>query len=870
MRTRLLASPRLLLAATVACLVSLPAPNGPGRNAGTAAASPSPTALARGIEDDIVGALDAVEHASVSVIGRQALRTGRRSGGPMVLQGAGSGVLVDWNGTWVLTNAHVVGAEGVGQGGELEVVTSDGRSWPIQVRAVDRDRDLAVARLVRAPADLRPARVPASTGRRLDVGTWVSSSGNPFLLALDGRAAATLGIVSTMRPPRRGGFTTVPTVQHDAEVNPGNSGGPLWNLRGELLGINGSIATRTLGEDGRGAHYTGASFAIPLKEIRTFLTRVLGPDRRGSAPARPVTRCLGSVEGEYRRVIQRVIPSAVVCMPRGVSGPAGGRSSGVVVHPRGLILSDGDAGFFWRRIQMRGRVVRSEKAWTDDLTVRIWQPERNAWSSVRARVVHRDRDVDTALIQLLEIPVGGLPQHVPPGRSSEVRVGEMALAMGSAYDPRTQGPPALTSGIVSEIDPGADGFLYTSAGVNPGMNGGALVDLDGRLVGTISTYTDAEADNPYGFLGKAVPIDRILRSLANVPAARPLMTRAARPAKADSCIRALTTSTHEAGRRVQRHLVSIEVDRTSPVSNRVPFNGNTVTFQRYDGPFSGVVAGPGGLVVTSLYNLTNVGQRVDPLWEVPTGASLDDGLAAIRRIRLRRGDGVRSDAELVGYDMRWGFALLRAKDPQAWSQSPAAAPAGGLQRGRFVIAAGDPFGARRSPDPLLTRGILSKHHEETAPAAWRGMWQTDAGVVDGNIGGAALDLEGRVLGMLHTWDPAHHGRNSGVGFVVPWTAIQASIPALLRGETPERGMLGIYFGADARPRIDRVVADGGAAKAGVRPGDVILGVDGQRTPSIFEVLEHIGQRVAGERVRLRLERDGRQIELTVTLGRRSI
>ena len=124
--------------------------------------------------------------------------------------------------------------------------------------------------------------------------------------------------------------------------------------------------------------------------------------------------------------------------------------------------------------------------------------------------------------------------------------------------------------------------------------------------------------------------------------------------------------------------------------------------------------------------------------------------------------------------------------------------------------------------------------------------------------------------MLTTWDPAHHGRNSGVGFVVPWQRIQSSIPALLRGEKPVRGMLGIYFGRDARPLIDRVVSDGGAAKAGVQPGDVILGVDGRRTPSVFDVLEHIGQRVAGESVKLRLERSGRQIELTVVLGRRSI
>ena len=864
MRTSPLAQRLTAVAAALAFLAFLPTPQ-----RGVAHAGPEALDKAHQLENQIVEALKRVEHASVSVVGRQALR-GRRGGGPMVLQGAGSGVLIQWNGTWVLTNAHVVAEDGVGQDGQLEVVTSDGRSWPIQVRAMDRGRDLALARLVRAPTGLRPVRLPAATGQRLDVGTWVSSSGNPFLLALDGRSAATLGMVSTMRPPRRGGFTNVPTVQHDAEVNPGNSGGPLWNLRGELLGINGSIATRTLESDGRGAHYTGASFAIPIKEIRTFLTNVLGTERVGPAPDQSGSSDVRAIEQEYRRVVQRLMPSAVVVVPRGVEGPAGGRSSGVVVHPRGLILSDGDAGFYWRRIRVRGQGVRSEKAWKNDIDVRIWQPSKGRWSTVHGRVVHRDRDIDTSLIQLMQIPVGGLPQHVPPGRSTDMRVGEVALAMGSAYDPRTQGPPALTAGIVSEVDPGPNGYLYTSAGVNPGMNGGALVDVEGRLIGTISTYVDAEAENPYGFLGKAVPIDRILRSMQHVPAARPLMTRARIPARADSRAQALTAATHAAGRQILPHLVSIEVQRTSPVSNSVPFNGRTVTFQRYNGPFSGVVAGPGGLVVTSLYNLTNVAQRVDPLWEVPTGATMDDGLAAIRRIRLHRGDGRSSDAELIGYDMRWGFALLRAKDATGWDTTPAIAPSSGLERGRFVIAAGDPFGRNQQADPLLTRGILSKHHEDTAPAAWRGMWQTDAGVIDGNIGGAALDLDGRVLGLLTTWDPAHHGRNSGVGFVVPWQRIQSSIPALLRGEKPVRGMLGIYFGRDARPLIDRVVSDGGAAKAGVQPGDVILGVDGRRTPSVFDVLEHIGQRVAGESVKLRLERSGRQIELTVVLGRRSI
>ncbi len=860
---------RLILALTLVGAIfagGLPATLTPA-----SAAPDSARSQVRAIENEIVAALQRVESASVSIVGHHRLARGSRARptGPLVLHGAGSGVVIEWNGTWVLTNAHVVDADGVGKGGNLEAVTSAGRAYPLKVHTLDRHRDLAIARLTGTPVGLRAARISAALPGRLAIGTWVSSSGNPFLLALDGRSAATLGVISAMRPPRRGGMTKIATVQHDAEVNPGNSGGPLWNLRGELLGINGSIATRSADREGVGAHYTGASFAIPTAEIRSFLTRTLGPERASTVAAAAAPQALRSIEGSYRKTIQRVMPSAVVCIPRGVVGPSGGRSSGVVVHPRGLVLSDGDAGLVFDQVRVDGRTQR-QRRWTDHVDVRLWHPETQRWRTIAGRVVHRDRSIDTSLIQLLEIPVGGMQHFVPPGRSTDLQVGDGTLAMGSAYDPTSRGPPALTAGIVSTIDDGPDGFLFTSSGVNPGVNGGALVDLRGRLIGTISTYVEAGQNAPYGFLGKAVPIDRILDGLRNVRAARALLATRVRERDDGGSVRALEAVTRLAGRRIRPHLVSLEIQRKRPVSRRVPLGGETVLLDRYAGPVSGIIADRGGLIVTSLYNLTNVAQRVNPLWEVPTGASLTEGLTDILRIRAHRSNGQTSELELLGYDMRWGYALLRAKDPKGWGAGAPAASQASLERGRFVIAAGDPFGARRPKDPLLTRGILSKMHQDTAPSAWRGMWQTDAGVLDGNVGGAAIDLDGNIVGMITIWDPAQHGRNSGIGFVVPWDRIRASIPALLRGERPARGMLGIYFGRSTRPRIDRVVADGGASRAGVLPGDVIVGVDGQRTPTIVEVLEHIAQRMAGERVRLRVERGGRVLEVSVTLGRRSI
>jgi serine protease Do len=285
---------------------------------------------------------------------------------------------------------------------------------------------------------------------------------------------------------------------------------------------------------------------------------------------------------------------------------------------------------------------------------------------------------------------------------------------------------------------------------------------------------------------------------------------------------------------------------------------------------TGLLLGRDGLLVTSLYDLTNLGERLDVLWDVPPGAGLEEGLADVRGFRVHLADGRTLGARLVGHDIRWGFALLRLDDPSVGvPPAPVPAPASSLQRGRMVVAAGDPFGARRPADPLLTTGILSKHHEEEIAAPWRGAWQTDAGVTDGNAGGAAVDLEGRLLGMLTIWDPARHGRHSGVAFIVPWSRILQSVPGLLHGVSPERGLLGVRFRSGVLPVLGTIVPDSAAARAGLQVGDVLRTIDGRRVPTIPDAMQSIGQRMKGERVRVSVERAGRVFEHTVTLGARS-
>ncbi|WP_318843142.1 trypsin-like peptidase domain-containing protein [Myceligenerans pegani] len=170
-------------------------------------------------------------------------------------EGEGSGVIIDSDGH-ILTNNHVVsGAE------QVQVTLADGRLFEADVVGTDPTTDLAVVQLTDAPDDLSPATLGDSNA--VDVGDPVMAVGNPLGLA----GTATTGIVSALDRPvsassRSGGDVVVTNaVQTDAAVNPGNSGGPLFNASGEVIGINSSILTLSSATQQSGS--IGLGFAIP-------------------------------------------------------------------------------------------------------------------------------------------------------------------------------------------------------------------------------------------------------------------------------------------------------------------------------------------------------------------------------------------------------------------------------------------------------------------------------------------------------------------------------------------------------------------------------------------------------------------------------
>jgi serine protease Do len=166
-------------------------------------------------------------------------------GGPLMpqpSQGVGSGFIISPDGL-ILTNAHVVdGAQ------EVTVRLSDKREFTAKVLGTDSRTDVAV---IKIDATGLPA-VRIGDPKQAKVGEWVAAIGSPFGL----ERTVTAGIISAKSrnlPDER----LVPFIQTDVAVNPGNSGGPLFNLDGEVVGINSMIYSRTGG-------YMGVSFAIPI------------------------------------------------------------------------------------------------------------------------------------------------------------------------------------------------------------------------------------------------------------------------------------------------------------------------------------------------------------------------------------------------------------------------------------------------------------------------------------------------------------------------------------------------------------------------------------------------------------------------------
>ena len=217
--------------------------------------------------------------------------------GPVPQQGQGSGFILDKQGH-ILTNNHVID-----NAQRVEVTLSDKHKYKATVVGVDKAHDLALLQINNAP-DLQPATLAESTS--LTVGQRVYAIGNPFGLS----GTMTRGIISAIRSIRGPGNSPIEdAIQTDAAVNPGNSGGPLLNSRGEVIGVTTLIANNGADQS------SGIGFAIPINTAKAVIadfakygrirrpsldisTLAIGPD---------IAEQIG-LPADYGVLIQRVLP----------------------------------------------------------------------------------------------------------------------------------------------------------------------------------------------------------------------------------------------------------------------------------------------------------------------------------------------------------------------------------------------------------------------------------------------------------------------------------------------------------------------------------------------------------------------------------
>jgi S1-C subfamily serine protease len=177
-------------------------------------------------------------------------------------KGSGSGSVIDQQGH-ILTNFHVIE-----DASNIQVTLFNGKEFPAKLVGKDDLNDIAVLQIDAAVKDLFP--VPYESVPGLKVGQKVLAIGNPFGL----ERTMTVGVVSSLNRtlPSRQHRTMKSMIQIDAALNAGNSGGPLLNSRGRLIGMNTAIASTT-------GQNTGVGFAIPLSTIKRIVPQLIADGR---------------------------------------------------------------------------------------------------------------------------------------------------------------------------------------------------------------------------------------------------------------------------------------------------------------------------------------------------------------------------------------------------------------------------------------------------------------------------------------------------------------------------------------------------------------------------------------------------------------
>jgi len=284
-------------------------------------------------------------------------------------------------------------------------------------------------------------------------------------------------------------------------------------------------------------------------------------------------------------------------------------------------------------------------------------------------------------------------------------------------------------------------------------------------------------------------------------------------------------------------------------------------FKRFFGPFgenepqkrkefalgSGVILSKNGYIVTN--------------YHVVSGAT---------KIIVKTMDGKKYKAKLIGSDPKTDLAVLKIN---AKNLHPITiADSSKVKVGDLVLAIGNPFGLRES----VTAGIVSALNRNSIGLnAYENFIQTDAAINPGNSGGALVDMKGRLIG-INSAIISKSGGNNGIGFAIPSNMVKFVVKSLIEKGKVVRGYLGVLisnidsskaklYGIDHGVLVNKVEPNSAAAKAGIKAGDIIVAVDGEKVTNAGELRNKIAFKGAGAIVTLKIYRNGKFITLKAKL-----
>lgn len=244
-----------------------------------------------------------------------------------------------------------------------------------------------------------------------------------------------------------------------------------------------------------------------------------------------------------------------------------------------------------------------------------------------------------------------------------------------------------------------------------------------------------------------------------------------------------------------------------------------------------------------------------------------------QKISIQLNDGREFDAKLIGSDDQSDIALLQIQNPSKLTQI-AIADSDKLRVGDFAVAVGNPFGLGQT----ATSGIISALGRSGLNLeGLENFIQTDASINRGNSGGALLNLNGELIG-INTAILAPGGGSVGIGFAIPSNMARTLAQQLIDFGEIKRGLLGIKgtemsadiakaFNLDVQRGafVSEVLPGSGSAKAGVKAGDIITSLNGKPLNSFAELRSRIATTEPGTKVKLGLLRNGKPLEVEVTL-----